>query len=91
MESTFDTQWFKKRNESLNAATDGIEKAREAVDQLERIVLATVHGEFPDINRVVSLTAQLKRAHDDILVGIIESSAVGIGREPVGGQFCVMK
>lgn len=78
MESTFDTQWFKQRNESLNAATDGIEKARETVDQLEHIVLATVHGEFPNINRVVSLATQLKRAHDDILVGIIESSAVGL-------------
>ncbi len=77
MRKTFvNTEWFKKRNESLNLAGNGIEKAREAIDQLEHIVLATVHGEFPDIHKVVDLTAALKRAHDDILIGIVESSAV---------------
>lgn len=76
MSETFvNTEWFKKRNESLNLAGTGVEKAREAIDQLEHIILATVHGEFPDINRVVELTVALKRAHDDILIGIVESSS----------------
>lgn len=67
---------LKSRNEALNQACDGITRARESLDQLERIILATVHGEFPDVQRVVDLTATLQHAHDDILVGIVESSAV---------------
>lgn len=62
------------RNKPLNLAGDGLTNARKAFDQLEHIILATVHGSFPDIERVVELTSALQGAHDDILVGIVESS-----------------
>lgn len=62
------------RNKLLNLAGDGLTNARKAFDQLEHIILATVHGSFPDIERVVELTSALQGAHDDILVGIVESS-----------------
>lgn len=73
---SYSIEAMKHRNKSLNLAGDGITNARAVLDQLEHIVLATVHGEFPDIHKVVDLTAALKRAHDDILIGIVESSAV---------------
>lgn len=71
---SFSIDHMKQRNEALNRAGDGITRAREALDQLEHIILATAHGSFPDIEQVVELTSALQRAHDDILVGIVESS-----------------
>lgn len=71
---SFSIDYMKQRNEALNRAGDGISRAREVLEQLEHIILATVHGSFPDIERVVDLTSALQGAHDDILVGIVESS-----------------
>lgn len=77
MEHSLPIDLFQNRNKTLNRAAQGIINARQAIDQLEHIILATVHGVFPDVHRTVDLTAALKRAHDDILVGIVESSIVG--------------
>lgn len=75
---TFSTEWMKARNKSLARACDGIIEARSLLDQLDKILQATVMGKVPDVERVVHVCHQLGEAKNTILVSLLESSAVPV-------------
>lgn len=69
------TEWVINRNKALASAGEGIVAARKSLDQLDNILHGTVAGEFPDIPNVASVTSRLREEINQILIGLIESSA----------------
>lgn len=75
-EKTFSTEWINERNRSLARAGEGIVAARKSLDQLEKVLMETTSGQFPDIGQVAGTTHRLREEINQILIGLVESSMV---------------
>ena len=69
-------QWINERNKALTKAGEGIVAARKSLDQLEKVLMETTSGQFPDIGQVAGTTHRLREEIDQILIGLVESSMV---------------
>lgn len=68
--------WINERNKALTKAGEGIVAARKSLDQLEKVLMETTSGQFPDIGQVADTTHRLREEIDQILIGLVESSMV---------------
>ena len=69
-------QWINERNKALTKAGEGIVAARKSLDQLEKVLMETTSGQFPDIGQVAGTTHRLREEINQILIGLEESSMV---------------
>ena len=69
-------QWINERNKALAKAGEGIVAARKSLDQLEKVLMETTSGQFPDIGQVAGTTHRLREEINQILIGLVESSMV---------------
>lgn len=69
-------QWINERNKALTKAGEGIVAARKSLDQLEKVLMETTSGQFPDIGQVAGTTHRLREEINQILIGLVESSMV---------------
>lgn len=69
-------QWINERNKALTKAGEGIVAARKSLDQLEKVLMETTSGQFPDIGQVTGTTHRLREEINQILIGLVESSMV---------------
>ena len=69
-------QWINERNKALTKAGEGIVAARTSLDQLEKVLMETTSGKFPDIGQVADTTHRLRDEINQILIGLVESSMV---------------
>lgn len=69
-------EWVNERNKALAKAGEGIVAARKSLDQLEKVLMETTSGQFPDIGQVAGTTHRLREEIDQILIGLVESSVV---------------
>lgn len=77
MNKTFlTTEWINERNKALTKAGEGIVAARKSLDQLEKVLMETTSGQFPDIGQVAGTTHRLREEINQILIGLVESSMV---------------
>lgn len=70
------TQWIINRNKALASAGESIVAARKSLDQLEKVLMETTSGQFPDIGQVAGTTHRLREEINQILIGLVESSMV---------------
>ena len=70
------TQWLTTRNRNLARAGEGIIKARKVIDQLEEFLSQGSGGKFLDVGELVDVVHQLRGHVDEILIGLVESSAM---------------
>ena len=69
-------EYMNERNKALTKAGEGIVAARKSLDQLEKVLMETTSGQFPDIGQVAGTTHRLREEIDQILIGLVESSVV---------------
>lgn len=69
-------EYMNERNRALTKAGEGIVAARKSLDQLEKVLMETTSGQFPDIGHVADTTYRLREEIDQILIGLVESSMV---------------
>lgn len=69
-------EYMNERNKALTKAGEGIVAARKSLDQLEKVLMETTSGQFPDIGQVADTTHRLREEIDQILIGLVESSMV---------------
>lgn len=69
-------EYMNERNRALTKAGEGIVAARKSLDQLEKVLMETTSGQFPDIDHVADTTYRLREEIDQILIGLVESSMV---------------
>lgn len=70
------TEFMNERNKALTKAGEGIVAARKSLDQLEKVLMETTSGQFPDIGQVAGTTHRLREEINQILIGLVESSMV---------------
>lgn len=69
-------EYMNERNRALAKAGEGIVAARKSLDQLEKVLMETTSGQFPDIGQVAGTTHRLREEINQILIGLVESSMV---------------
>lgn len=69
-------EWVNEKNKALAKAGEGIVAARKSLDQLEKVLMETTSGQFPDIGQVAGTTHRLREEINQILIGLVESSMV---------------
>lgn len=69
-------EYMNERNKALTKAGEGIVAARKSLDQLEKVLMETTSGQFPDIGQVAGTTHRLREEINQILIGLVESSMV---------------
>lgn len=69
-------EYMNERNKALTKAGEGIVSARKSLDQLEKVLMETTSGQFPDIGQVAGTTHRLREEINQILIGLVESSMV---------------
>ena len=69
-------EYMNERNRALTKAGEGIVAARKSLDQLEKVLMETTSGQFPDIGQVAGTTHRLREEINQILIGLVESSMV---------------
>lgn len=69
-------EYMNERNKALTKAGEGIVAARKSLDQLEKVLMETTSGKFPDIEQVAGTTHRLREEINQILIGLVESSVV---------------
>lgn len=69
-------EYMNERNRALTKAGEGIVAARKSLDQLEKVLMETTSGQFPDIGQVAGTTHRLREEIDQILIGLVESCVV---------------
>lgn len=69
-------EYMNERNKALTKAGEGIVAARKSLDQLEKVLMETTSGQFPDIGQVADTTHRLREEIDQILIGLVESCVV---------------
>lgn len=70
------TQWLTTRNRNLARAGEGIIKARKVIDQLEEFLAQGSSGKVLDAVELVDAVHKLRGHVDEILIGLVESSAL---------------
>lgn len=74
-------EYMNERNRALTKAGEGIVAARKSLDQLEKVLMETTSGQFPDIGQVAGTTHRLREEINQILIGLVESSVANGGEK----------
>lgn len=67
---------IRQRVRSSDRAFRAIDESRKILSQLERFVIETAEGGYPDVATIGAKTSDLRHQIDEILVGLIEARTV---------------